>query len=61
MSAVFIFERKGAKKDTIFNFLKERFSVMSGPMDMIFGMFSETYVRLLKGITSKLYSRCSKS
>ena len=61
MSAVFIFERKGAKKNKIFNFLKDRFSVMSGPMDMIFGMFSETYVRLLKGITSKLYSRYSKS
>ena len=37
MSAVFIFEIKGAKKDKIFNFLKGR-----GPMDVIFGVFSDT-------------------
>ena len=61
MSAVFIFEIKGAKKDKIFNFLKGRFSVMGGLMDMIFGVFSETYVRLLKSITSEFYSRYSKS
>ena len=39
MSAVFIFEIKGAKKDKILNFLKGRFSVMGGPMDMVFGVF----------------------
>ena len=51
MSTVFIFEIKGAKKDKIFNFLKGSFSVMRGPMDMIFDVFSETYVRLLTCIT----------
>ena len=61
MSAVFIFEIKGAKKDKIFNFLKGRFSVICGPMDMIFGSFSETYVRLLKSITWQFFSRYSKS
>ena len=61
MSAVYIFEIKGAKKDKIFDFLKSRFTVMGGPMDMIFGVFSETYVRLLKSITSEFYSRYSKS
>ena len=61
MSAVFIFEIKGAKKDNIFNFLKGSFSVMRGPMDMIFGVFSETYVRLLTSITSQFFSRYSKS
>ena len=61
MSAVFIFEIKGAKKDKIFNFLKGRFSVMRGPMDMTFGVFSETYVRLLTSITSQFFSRYSKS
>ena len=50
MSAVFIFEIKNAKKDKIFNFLKGCFSVMGGPMDMIFGVFSANYVRLLKSI-----------
>ena len=53
ISAVFIFEIKGAKKNRIFNFLKGCFSVMGGPMDMIFGVFSETYVGLLKSITSR--------
>ena len=51
MLTVFIFEIKGAKKNQIFNFLKGRFSVMGGPMDVIFGAFSDTYVRLLKSIT----------
>ena len=50
MSAVFIFEIKNAKKDKIFNFLKGCFSVMGGPMGMIFGVFSANYVRLLKSI-----------
>ena len=61
MSAVFIFEIKGAKKDKIFNFLKDRFSIMGGPIDVIFGVFSDTYVRLLKSITSHFFSRYSKS
>ena len=47
-SAAFISEIKGAKKDKIFDFLKGRFSVMRGPMDMIFSVFSEIYARLLK-------------
>ena len=61
MSAIFVFEIKNAKKDKIFNFLKGRFSVMGGPMDMIFGVFSETYVRLLKKIISRFFSKYSKS
>ena len=48
MSGFFIFEIKSNKMDKIFNFLKERFSVMSDTMDMIFGVFSEADVRLLK-------------
>ena len=53
----FIFEIK----DKIFNSLKGRFSLMGGPMDMIFNLFSETYVRILKRITSQFFSRYSKS
>ena len=60
MSGFFIFEIKRAKMDKIFNFLKDRFSVMSGPMDMIFGVFLETNVRLLKNINSQFFSRCLK-
>ena len=61
MSVLFIFEIKGSKKDNIFNLLKGNFSLMRGPMDMIFGVFSETYVRLLTSITLQFFSRYSKS
>ena len=61
MSAVFIFEITGAKKDEIFNFLKDRFSVMGSSMDMVFGIFLETYVRLVKSIILQSFSRYSKS
>ena len=43
MSTIFVLEIKGSKNDKIFNFLNGRFSVMGGPMDMIFGVFSETF------------------
>ena len=61
ISAVFIFEIKGAKKDKIFNFLKGSFSVMRGSMDMVFGVFSETYVKLLTSISLQVFSRYNKS
>ena len=61
MSAIFIFEIKGAKKDKLFNFLKGSSSVIRGPIDMIFGVFSETYVRLLTSITWNFFSIYSKS
>ena len=60
-SGFFVFEIKGAKMDKIFNFLKDRFSVMSVPMNLIFGVFSETDVRLLKNIISKFFLKHSKS
>ena len=61
MSAVFIFEIKGAKKDKIFNFFKCSFSVIHGPMNMIFNLFSEIYVMLLTSISLQFFSRYSKS
>ena len=61
MSAVFVFEIKGTKKDKIFNFLKGSFSVMRGVIDMIFDMFLESYVRLLTSITLHFFSIYSKS
>ena len=48
MSAVFTFEIKGARKEKIFIFLKGCLSAMGDPMDVIFKVFSEAYVRLLK-------------
>ena len=61
MSAVFIIEIKDSKKDKIFNFLKGHFFVMGAPMDMVFDLFSDIYVRLLKSITSQFSSRYSKN
>ena len=61
MSAFFSFEIKRVKTDKIFNFLNGRFSVMSGPMDMIFGVFSDTNIGLLKNIISQFFSKYSKS
>ena len=56
MSTFFIFEIKGAKEDKIFNFLKGRFSLMGGPIDVI----SDTYVRLLKIITLQFFQGIAK-
>ena len=61
VSAVFIFEIKGAKKNKIFNLSKDSVSVMRGPMDVIFGVSSENYARLLTSISPQFFSRYSKS
>ena len=61
MFAFFIFEIKEAKKDKSFNFLKGRFFVIGTPMDMVFGLFSDVYVRLSKSITSQFFSTYSKN
>ena len=46
--------------DKNFNFLKGCFSVMGGPVNMIFGMFLETNVRLKSEIPQS-FSKYSKS
>ena len=61
MSAVFTFGIKGVIKDKIFNFSKGRFSVIGSLIDMIFGVSSEAYARLLKSIPSQFFSRYRKS
>ena len=58
-SGFLIFEIKRDKIGQ--NFLKDRFSVTSDPMDMIFGVFSETSGRLLKNIITQFFSKYSKS
>ena len=55
------FELKGAKEDKIFKFLNRRFPVTRGPMDMILGVFLDTYMRLLQSVISQFFSKCSKS
>ena len=61
MSTIFVLEIKGGKNNNIFNFLNGRFSIMGGPITIIFGVFSETIVRLLKSIISQFFSKDSKS
>ena len=61
MSDFFIFEIKRAKTDEIFNFLKDRFSITSDPMEIIFGVFSETNKNLLQNMISPLLSKHSKN
>ena len=61
MSAVSTFEIKSKKIDKIFNFLKGCFSVMGDPIDMIFGVLLETYLKLLKCIIFQFFSKYSKS
>ena len=61
ISGFFIFEIKCTKMDKIFNLLKVCFSVISGPMDLIFGVFSEIDVRLVKNIISQFIAKYSKS
>ena len=61
MSALFVFEIKGAKKAKIFNYLNCHFSIMGGPMDMIFGVSSKINVRLLKSIILHFFSKYHKS
>ena len=57
MSALLSFEIKGAKKDNIFDFLNGCFSIVGDPIDMIFGVFSKIYARLLKSIISQFFSK----
>ena len=57
MSTIFVSEIKDAKNNKSFNFLNSRFSVMGCPMDTIFGMSSETSLRLLKSIISHFFSK----
>ena len=48
MSTIFILEIKDMKNNKIFNFLNDRFYVMSGPMGMIFGVFIESIVSIVR-------------
>ena len=61
MSAAYIFGIKGTKISEMFYFLKGLFSVMGGPMDMIFGVLLETFLKLLKSIILQFFSKYSKS
>ena len=55
MSTIFVLEIKGGKYYKVFNFLNDPFSVMGDPMNIIFGVFRETIVSLLKSIISQFF------
>ena len=62
MPTIFVLEIKDARNNKVFNFFNGRFSVVGDPMDMIFGVFSETIMRLLKSrISHFFFSKYSKS
>ena len=55
MLTIFVLKIKGAKNNIIFNYLNGRFSLIGGPMNIIFSVFSETIMRLLKSIISQFF------
>ena len=61
MSTIFVLEINGDKYGKIFNVLNDRFSVIGSPMDIVFGVFSDTIVRLLKSIIWQFFSKYIKS
>ena len=61
MPTIFVLEIKGGKNNKMLSFLNDRFFVMSGPINMIFVVFSETIMRLLKSIIAQFFSKDSES
>ena len=57
----FSFWENSRKKKQIFQFLKSRYLVVSGPTDMNVGMFWETSVSFLKSVVSQLFPKYSQS
>ena len=58
---LFVFWNKRRQKGWYFQFFKGKFLLNAWPYGYDFGVFLETYVRLLTSITSQLFSRYSKS
>ena len=61
MSTIFYFGNKRYQKQQNFQFFKRLFLVMGDSIDMIFDVFSETILSLLKSVTSQFFSKYSKS
>ena len=54
------FEKGAAKKHKFFTFLKGRYFVMGGSIDIIFGVFWETPVDFLKSVVLQLSRNITK-
>ena len=61
MSVIFLKTRSRQKKRKFFIFLKGRFFVMGGPIDMNVGVFWETSVGFLKSVVLQLFPKYSQS
>ena len=56
-----VFEIKGANQNKVSKFLNGCLSVTGNPVDMTFGVFLETYLRLPKSIISQFFPKYSKN
>ena len=61
MSAIFILKKEPPKKHKFFIFLKGRYFVVGGPIDMNVEVFWETYVGFLKTVVLQLFPKYSQS
>ena len=59
MSVIFLKKRSRQKKRKFFIFLKGRYFVMGGPIDMNIGVFWETFVGFLKSLVLQLFPKYS--
>ena len=55
------FEKGAAKKHKFFTFLKDRYFVMGGCIDINFGVFWETPVDFLKSVVLQLFPKYNQS
>ena len=58
---LFLKKKGAAKKHKFFVFLKGRYFVMGGPVDMNIGVFWETSVGFLKSVILQLFPKHSQS
>ena len=61
MSVIFLKKRSRQKKLKLSIFLKGRYFVMGGPIDMNVGVFWETSVGFLKSVVLQLFPKYSQS
>ena len=61
MSAIFILKKEPPKKHKFLIFLKGRYFVMGGSIDMNVGVFWETSVGFLKSLVLQLFLKYSQS
>ena len=61
MSTIFILKKEPPKKHKFFMFLRGRYFVMGGPIDMNVKLFGETSAGFLKCVVLQLFPKYSQS